>query len=359
MKHNLSYTNIIKQSLIFSCLVFSYSESHATNNVVEEGMASNEQFCSKPQASKQWIDKTRARTFSRMCKTVSWVDSWFGDEEPFDDEAFHGKITVGFKQGERDGFDPKVRIRIKSELPNVSKRLDAFIGRVEEDSYISDSKPNQDSFIDSGVRPADEDEAEWLLGLGYSDPNKTNNGFDFSLGAKISSGLNPYAKIRYKYLFNLPENHFLRTSQTLFWQDDDGYGTTSNLNYTYLLGQEDVLEWGVSAKFTEEDSQWQWVTGTTWFHQISEKRGISSRLYVRGEEENSESIPEYGISLTYRRPFLREWLYLETGIEHRWIRETAEEERDSSFRFGIQLEMAFGDHNRLDKTSDSKQAQAK
>ena len=348
MKHKLTCTNIVKQSLTISCLALFSSESFAaeTENTANEQSTPYRKFCTKYEDTEHWLDRTRAKTFTKTCKAVSWFDNLFGHDEPFDDQNFRGKITVGFKQDERDGFDPKVRIRIKSQLPNVSKRMNAFIGRVEEDSYISDSKPKQDSFVDSGIKPEDQDEAEWLVGLGYSDPNKINKGFDYSLGAKISSGLNPYAKIRYKHLFDLPERHYLRFAQTLFWQDDDGYGTTTNLNYTYLLGAEDILEWGISAKFTEDESQWEWVTGTTWFHQIGEDQGISSRIYVRGEEENTESIPEYGISLTYRRPFLREWLFLETGIEHRWVRPNADEERDGSFRFGLQLEMLLGEYNK-------------
>lgn len=351
MKQQLNRYSKALQSFTIAGLSSISLASHAENQQTEQQNTPYKHFCHQQEASEHWLDKTQAQAYSRTCKAVSWFDNLFGDEETFDDKNFRGKITVGFRQDERDGFDPRVRLRIKSKLPNVSKRLNAFIGRVDEDSYVSDSRPKQDSVVDSGIRSDDQDEAEWLIGLGYSNPHKTNSGFDYSLGAKISSGLNPYAKIRYKHLFNMPERHYLRATQTFFWQDDDGYGTTTNLNYTYLLGAEDILEWGVSAKFTEEESQWEWITGTTWFHQISANQGISSRIYIRGEEENTESIPEYGISFTYRTPFLREWLFLETAIENRWVRENANEDRDSSLRLGIQLEMIFGDYYKRRGTS--------
>ena len=301
-----------------------------------------EDKCVQEYASEHWLDKTQAHTFTGMCKTVRWFDRLFGKHKQFDDQKFGGKLVIGFKQREREDFDPKLRIRIKTKLPNVSSRANAFIGRVNEDEFIADGDQNPDGLAETAIRRRNEDDADWLVGLGYSDPKNRKKGFDYSIGAKISSGLNPYAKIRYRYNFKMPENHLLRATQTLFWRNDDGYGTTTNLNYSYLLGLNDILEWGSSVKFTEDEEQWEWVTGTNWFHRLNNGHAIVSRAFVRGEEENSESIPEYGLSLTYRRPFLREWLFVEALVEHRWIKDTAEEQREKSIGAGIQFEMEFG-----------------
>jgi len=307
---------------------------------------SEEDICVQEYASEHWLDKTQAVTFTGMCKTVRWFDRLFGKDKPFDDQRFGGKVVIGFKETERDGFDPKLRVRIKSKLPNASKRMNAFIGRVDEDEFIADSNQRPDGLANTAVRRNTVDESEWLIGLGYSDPKNIKKGFDYSIGAKISSGLNPFAKVRYRYNFKMPETHFLRATQTLFWRNDDGYGTTSNLNYSYVHSYADIFEWGISAKFTEDEDQWEWITSPSWFHRLQNGHGILARAYIRGEEENSESIPEYGVSFTYRRPFLRDWLFLEAAIQHEWIQDRANEPRDQSFGFGLQLEMEVGEYRR-------------
>ncbi|MGH1540859.1 MAG: hypothetical protein ACRBHB_10590 [Arenicella sp.] len=297
--------------------------------------------CEREHRSDEWLDKLQANTHSNLCRTVRWFDGLFGDEETFDSKNFSGKVVLGFKDSERDGFDPKLRIRIKSKLPNVSTRFNAFIGRVDEDSYISDSRSSADNIADRGINASNED-PEWLIGLGYS--KEVDRGFDYSIGAKISSGLNPYAKIRYRHLVDLGEKQYLKLAQTLFWRRDDGYGTTTNIDYSHVLGKKDILGWASSGKFTEKSDQWESISGLTWYHRFKDKKAIASRIFVRDEEKNPVSYQEYGLSLTYRQPLFRRWFFIEAAIENKWIRDEVGQPRDSSFQFGLQAEMVFGKH---------------
>lgn len=329
-------------------LLFFSTVSAAGNPVPANQEAAKEQ--ANPQIScwpesqrRDWLEKFRARTHENLCRTVRWFDGLFGDDEQFDGRSFSGKVIVGVSEDERDGFDPRLRIRLKTKLPNVSKRFNAFIGRVEEDSFVSDSRSSGESVVDRSIR-SDDDDAEWLIGLGYG--KNSDRGFDFSVGAKISSGLNPYAKIRYRYLVDLQEPHYLNLSQTLFWRDDDGYGTTSNVKYSYTLSDDDVIGWDTSAKFTEESDQWESISGLTWYHRVGDRKATALRFFARGEEENPVSRPEYGISFTYRQPVMRPWLILATGLQNKWVKDSVEEPRESVFRLGLQLEMSFGEYYR-------------
>jgi hypothetical protein len=291
-----------------------------------------------------WIDGLREKAHFRLCKSVSWIDGLFGDEYVFDDDKFSGKLSLGFRHDETEGFDPRLRVRIKSKLPNVSKRLNAFIGRVEEDSFVSNTEVAGGQVTTVGLRSADDDDDEWLVGLGYRNPNARSNGFDYSVGAKISSGLNPYAKVAHRYLFPVNESRFWRTTQTAFWRGDDGFGVSSNLDFTQLLSDRDIFEWDTSAKFTEDSDQWEWISTTAWHHSFSKVKGVSSRAYVRGEQNTIANIPEFGLTFTYVQPFLRPWLFVETGVDFRWEKFDGNEEYKSAVRFGIQFQMVLGDY---------------
>ncbi len=304
----------------------------------------NKEKCNADLPTERWVDRVRRNSHRGLCKSVMWIDGLFGNEHEFEDENFSGKLSIGFRQDEDDGFDPRLRVRLRTKLPNVSNRLNAFIGRVDEDSYISNTEVNEDSVTNVGLRSNDDEENEWLVGLGYRKPNKNNNGFDFSVGAKLSSGIRPYAKIAHRHLFNPSDKHFIRSTQTVFWRRDEKFGVSTSFDYTYLLNRKDIIEFDASAKYTEEDEQWEWVTGSTWHHSITQKKGISSRVYVRGEEENPVSIPEYGLTFTYIRPFLRPWLFLETGVDFRWEKEDVDASYKSATRFGLQVQMLLGDY---------------
>ncbi|MFT5135357.1 MAG: hypothetical protein ACI8XV_000383 [Arenicella sp.] len=292
----------------------------------------------------EWIDGVREQAHLRLCRSVSWVDGLFGDKYEFDDDEFSGKLSLGFRHDETEGFDPRLRVRIKSKLPNVSTRLNAFVGRVEEDSFVSNTEVAGGQVTTVGLRSADDDDDEWLVGLGYRNPNARSNGFDYSVGAKISSGLNPYVKVAHRHLFPVSESRFWRTTQTVFWRGDDGFGVSSNLDFTQLLSDRDILEWDTSTKFTEDSDQWEWISSTAWHHSFSKVKGISSRAYMRGEENTIANIPEFGLTFTYVQPFLRPWLLVETGVDFRWEKFDGNEEYKSAVRFGIQFQMVLGDY---------------
>lgn len=300
--------------------------------------------CHFEQENDEWIDNVRFSTHGRLCRSALWLDGLFGDEYEFNDDDFRGKVSIGFRQDEDDGFDPRLRVKIRTKLPNVSKRFNAFIGRVEEDSFISNTEVNQGQLNTVGLRSVNDDDAEWLVGIGYRNPDRRENGFDFSVGAKLSSGLNPYAKLAYRHVYVPNATNFWKSTQTVFWRRDDGYGVSSTLDYIRLIGDKDILKWDVGAKYTEDSEQWEWITSTTWHHSFTDKKGISTRGYVRGEEENPVSIPEFGITFTYVKPFLRPWLSLETGIDFRWEKDFPEGEYKSKTRVGFQFEMLLGDY---------------
>lgn len=298
--------------------------------------------CKREREGDMWVDAVRASTHSRLCNTASWLDGLFGDSEEFAGQDFRGKVSIGFKHDEIEGIDPRLRVRIRTKLPNVSKRFDAFIGRVEEDSYISNTEVKDDRVSNVGLRSTNDEDSEWLVGLGYRTPSRESNGWDLSAGAKLSSGFNPYAKIAHRHLFPINDVSYFRTVQTVFWRKEDGYGVSSRADYTRQIGQDNIWTTRSDIKYTEEEEQWEWFGETTWHHSISDKRGVSSSLYARGEEENS--IPEYGVTFTYIRPILRDWLYLETGVDFRWERDRPDIPYRSAVRFGIQFDMLLGDY---------------
>jgi hypothetical protein len=315
-----------------------------TRSTTDQKLAKDGNGCLPERASDEWVDGLRAKTHSRLCNTAGWLDGLFGDDEEFEGEKFTGKLSIGFKQDEIDGLDPRIRVRINAELPNVSKRLKAFVGRVEEDSYLANTEVNEDRLNNVGLRSTNDEDSEWLVGLGYRTPSEDSNGFDVSVGAKLSSGVSPYAKLAYRYMFRVADDKFLHTTQTAFWRKQDGFGISSSADFTKLIGDNDIWVTHGSVKYTEEAEQIEWFADTSWHHSLSDKRGISSSIYLRGEEKSAVSVPEYGVTLTYICPILRNWLFMETGFDLRWEKDQPHRSYKSAIQFGLQFEMLLGDY---------------
>ena len=278
---------------------------------------------------------------SWSCHTFRWFDGLFGDSQDFDESAVNGMLTTGAEFSEYEGFDPKLRIRVRAQLPNMSTRWDLILGRVDEVSEVSDTTGQDKTFYNPGVVDRGED-AEWLLGLGHRGQER-KSGLDYSLGVRLNVPPNPYGKAQYYFNHDFSERTDFRFRQTFFWRLDQGFGTTSRGDLAYNLNEQNVLRWEGIATAHDETRGTQWYFGQTWYHLFGSESAISLRAFVRGETNAPVELQEYGAYLVWRRPFTRDWLYLSIGPSITWPRELEEEERDLSLGFGLWLEMQFGD----------------
>jgi hypothetical protein len=278
---------------------------------------------------------------SWSCHTFRWFDGLFGDSKNFDESAINGMVTAGAEFSEYEGFDPKLRLRVRSSLPNMSTRWDLILGRVDEVSEVSDTTGQDKVFYNPGVVDRGED-AEWLLGLGHRG-EETKSGWDYSLGVRLRVPPNPYGKVQYYFNYDFSERTDLRFRQTFFWRLDQGFGTTSRGDLAYNIDLQNVLRWEGIGTAHDETRGTQWYFGQTWYRLFEGSSAISLRAFARGETNAPVELQEYGLDLIWRRPFTRDWLFLSIGPSITWPRELEEEERDLSLGFHVWLEMEFGD----------------
>ena len=286
-------------------------------------------------------ERLRAGLFRFSCRTVRGFDRLFGDDEPFDVHQFGGMLTLGLIYNEYEGFDPKLRFRLRTDLPNLSSRFNAFIGRVEEEVAIEDRRLSETSpFRDA----SDGDERSWLLGLGYRRPTERSRYWDWDAGIRLRTPLQPYARGRYHIDWRVDEDTEYRFRQTFFWRDGIGFGTTSHLDMGQQVTDLDHLRWESVATFSEDTEGVDWWTGTTWFRRLDGPSGIALLAFSRGETDAPVNVKEYGFALTWRRPFMgRDWMWINFGPTATWPREELDEERELSLGFAVTTEIEFGD----------------
>jgi hypothetical protein len=285
-------------------------------------------------------EKSREVLRSWSCHSFRWFDSWFGDSYDFDEKGVSGLLTFGADYRQYDGFDPRLRLRVRSSLPNMSSRWDLLLGRVDEGAYVSDSQTQDRTFYNPGLIER-RDEESWLLGLGHR-RNGHKSGWDYSLGVRLRIPPRPYAKLQYYYNKSFSEKTDLRFRQTIFWRSDHGFGTTSRGDVSHSLKLKDVLRWEGLATISEVTKGTSWYFGQTWYHLFGNRSTFSLLSFLRGETSAPVELKEYGFNLIWRRPLTRDWIYLSLGPSLTWPREHLQEKREASLGFGAWIEVGFG-----------------
>lgn len=301
--------------------------------------ATAEDYCDWNLEGQEIQEQSQEVLRSMSCHSFRWFDGWWGDEEDFNEKAVNGWVTMGADYRKYDGIDPRMRLRVRAPLPNMSKRFDVMFGRVDE-SYISDTQGQDQTFYNPGVVNRGV-ESSWLLGLGHR-RKSLKKGWDWSAGVRLRWPPEPYAKVSYFYNTQFSENSDLRFRQTLFWRSDEGFGTTSRGDLAWGITAKDVMRWEGIVRLSEETEGARWYVGQTWYHLLGNRSAFSLLAFVRGETSAPVSLTDFGLNFIWRRPFTRDWMYISMGPNITWPREYPEEERELNLGFGVWLEMEFG-----------------
>ncbi len=288
------------------------------------------------------IERVRRRLSITACASSAWLDGLFGDQMMYENyRETYGTVSVGALWDDYDGFDPRLRFRVRLQLPQWSERISAFAGRVGEEDYISDVEDDFDALPTS--RFGDLEDESVLLGLGYANPERTGNDFDASVGVRVDMPLDPYARVRYEIVRDFAEHYVFSARETLFWQNTEGFGSTTRFNIDRALSERFLVRWLNLGKYPEETLGLEWYSQVTLFQSVGERTGLAWQAQIEGKTDNEVQITRTSVRLIMRRRFRNfDWLFLELRGGVGWPREFVYEDRDASPELGIALEMLFG-----------------
>jgi hypothetical protein len=308
-------------------------------------LAEASELCRDKPQGPVWIDRMQAALYRSMCSTAVWFDGFFGSAR-FDDEyqATHGSLALGALWDERDHWDPSVRFRLQMQLPQMSDRFSAFVGRVDSDEFVTEQRDDFDTLPRQFGREVDD---EVLFGLGYSQPRRRGGRFDVSVGTQLDSPKDVYVKSTYRIAVPLLARNLLRLRETIFWEESEGLGATTRFDLERLFTDDLLARWTGSATFTQETEGVRWFSQVTLFQNLRDGRAISYQVGITAESDSEVPITDYGLRVIYRRNiFNREWLFLELRTSVAWPRENLLERRESSMGAGVALEMTFGERRK-------------
>ena len=300
-----------------------------------EGCAERE----RPDAS--MLERMRRRLTVTTCASSAWLDSLGGDQFRYDQyRATYGTISAGALWSDYDGFDPRLRFRVRLQLPQWDERISAFAGRVGEEEYISDTEGDFRALPTRQFGTLEDESV--LVGLGYSSPERTGNDFDAGVGVRVDLPFDLYARARYEIVRAFGEHYVLTARETVFWQNSEGFGTTTRVYLDRALSDTLLLRWANLGKYTEETIGLEWLTQLTLFQSLNDRTGIAWQLQTEGETDNEVQLTRHSVRLIWRRQLTWDWLFLELRGGVSWPRRKLTEDREASPEIGVALEMEFG-----------------
>lgn len=305
--------------------------------------ASPMEVCSQEDDSEAtFLERARRRLTVGACASSAWLDSLFGDQIHYSDyRASYGSVSAGGLWSKYDGFDPRLRFRVRLQLPQWDERISAFAGRVGENDYISDTEQDFDALPTRQFGNLEDESV--LVGLGYSNPKRTGNDFDAGVGVRLDLPVDPYARARYEIVRAFAERYVLSIRETGFWQNSEGFGSTTRVNLDRSISDTLLLRWSTVGKFTEETTGLEWYSQFTLFQSVGARTGLAWQAQIEGATDNEVQLTRHAVRLIMRRQLTPDWLFLELRGGVGWPRRKLIEHREASPEVGIALEMQFGE----------------
>ena len=288
------------------------------------------------------LDRTQRGVHGAIGSLARSFDSFFGETDlDAGANVTRGSLSAAGRWDERNGFDERIRLQARIAMPALKERTRLIIGRGDAEEFTDGTVTD-----DVGTLPArfgDFEDDDWLLGVGYSRNQRLSDGWDFSLGVKVATPLEPYVRATYRWNRTLTDSILWRMRPRLFVQNQRGLGASFNSTVDYALNERWLLRNETTLQAEDEIEGLAWTHRFTGFQSRTDKSGFSYAIFATGETRAEVPLIDYGLEVRFRRRIAREWLFIELFSFVTWPREFDSEERHRNPGLGLELEMQFGD----------------
>jgi hypothetical protein len=306
----------------------------------KEAQPSLRDLCRQEPAGPDVIEETRQVLEETFCGATLWFDGLFGGEPDVTSaRKVSGRIELSTLYTEFEGLKPKQRVRLRYDLPNLERRVNLFLGRDDRDEFVED---RQEGFAIRSSVFGLETEEKWLAGLGYAPPGRWNNKVDFRVGARVKNAPEVFAQSRFRHNVFLGTRDVWRFRETVFWENRQGFGSTTSVDFDRVLRRDLLLRWGSIGTVSESSEGLAWRSAFIAYHNLLHSRAVAGELFLRGATRAEVELREYGTRMVYRQPVFKPYLLGDLIVGYTWPREKQDQRREGSAMLGLGVELLFG-----------------
>jgi hypothetical protein len=276
-----------------------------------------------------WLDQTQAYTSGRADALAERVDRFFGAERS-DLEAAYSSLRLGteLRYTEAEGVETGLRLRGRLHLPRINERISLIFS---EDKGEGSDYYEQDDVL--------QEPQSTRVNLEVNLSESERDRFDFRIG--LRSNLKLRTSVRYRYENDLSENMLHRLSETVYFIDDQGFGSFTQYQIDRALNDISLVRWSTDLR-AEED-----LDGIEWASSLNHVSSYANNLAViwfagLGSETSLDYVARYQVGARIRTSVARPWLFVEVGPTYRWDKNGPDLRREGEGFAYVRFEMAIG-----------------
>lgn len=268
-----------------------------------------------------WWDRKQYNFQQKLQKYAHNIDDWFGEPDPNDLASANLRIIFDTQWNEYDDFSIKPRVRGKIKLPTLENRFSVVFGDDSLDNEIrgnvginnENPRGNTEKTLD-GQQSRTDNSSLALRWERWTSPW----GIDSDVDLGIRSGDDVYLRLKAQKDWDLKNNFSTHAEQIYRYGLDSKHYLRTNLEIRHARPNQAFLSDQFSLTYTDDGTQnFYWDNRLFRQHQFFHNNWFNYGIYTSGEiEDNKPDLNSYGPFVSWRQPFLREWLFFQTEVNY-------------------------------------------
>jgi len=252
-----------------------------------------------------FLDPTQDVISSGVESLAKTLDEFFSDDKVFyDTSGTYLRLRVDTLRDEFGELHQAGNLRLKLRLPNTSKKV-----KLTVESDADERQDGAKNTAEETIAKAEE-KTDYFAGLQATLGNEERWQFKPSIGIRLSSGVEPYIKLRIKRKFQL-NKWSVYWHETPYWFDSTGTGFDSSLEANKKITERDLFRTSTYASWTNERDYFELSQTFSMIHTLSKRRAVSYFVGAYGISEPTVHATHYLIGATYRQNIHKDYLFFE------------------------------------------------
>jgi len=304
-----------------------------------------EQVTAQVTALGKRAEETHDRLERGIMQQVLRLDDFFGKANNPKDlhTAYLLRWRNSLRWQEGSGFDVGSTLRANLELSRINDRLQLAISGAGKPDQLSPSLPEDpgNPGFDRTLRNTRivNTELRYQLMRTPQADLFLGTGFDLALPPEF------FARGRYQRQDRIGQIYLLHFAETLFVKNPDGFGETTELALERSLDHKTLARVAFSGTVSQEIKALEWGTELSLLRELTPASAVTLIGGVYGNTSIDDWVTNYRIAATYRRNFLRRWLFYELEPQVTWPRRD-DGRFPTTFALTLRLEVVFQGNER-------------
>jgi hypothetical protein len=251
----------------------------------------------------EWLKGQRDQVSRNVTEMGTYLDEWLAGEGLGDQvNETYLRIRLNQQVGSYDGYNSKLKIGGRLDLPNVSERWKLIF-----DSDVEELNSLEENLIDKSASSVS------IGGIRYQ--QETESGWDLShdIGLRARLPADPFYRFKAVYGLQFNNNWSMGFSQKLWHYDSRGWGYDTEVAIIKELGPDRFIRVASEINFQDDSNELQLGQSIALHRTLGAMETISYELGVLGSNRPNERVNDYYVQALYRKSIVEDWLVLETA----------------------------------------------